>query len=74
MGNVYIPAGATWLPDLMNQLMKFPSGKYDDGVDVCSLIGRGLEYARSPQIKAAKKAEPVYIGAPRHDGLSWMGS
>ena len=74
MGNVFIPRQASWLPDLMSQLMKFPAGKYDDGVDVCSLIGRGLEHARPPQIVTVRKEEPVYIGAPRHDGLSWMGS
>ena len=74
MGNVFIPKHASWLPDLMSQLMKFPAGKYDDGVDVCSLIGRGLEHARAPQIVPVRKEEPVFIGSHRHDGLSWMGS
>ena len=72
MGNVYIPSHAPWLPDLMSQLMRFPAGKYDDGVDVCSLIGRGLEHARPPAMKVEKKAEGVPAPAPRHDGLSWM--
>ena len=74
IGNVFIPAQASWIGDLMTQLMRFPAGKYDDGVDVCSLIGRGLEHARPPQIVTPKKEEPIYIQAPRHDGLSWMGS
>jgi len=73
MGNVYIPKAASWLSDLMGQLMKFPVGKYDDGVDVCSLIGRGLEHARPPQMQAKKTEETVYMPAPRPDGLGWMG-
>jgi phage terminase large subunit-like protein len=72
MGNVFIPAHAPWLPDLMSQLMRFPAGKYDDGVDVCSLIGRGLEHARPPQMKVEKRQEGIPAPPPRHDGLSWM--
>jgi predicted phage terminase large subunit-like protein len=72
MGNVFIPAHAPWLPDLMSQLMRFPAGKYDDGVDVCSLIGRGLEHARPPEMKVKKREEGIPAPPPRHDGLSWM--
>jgi len=68
MGKVYLPKHAPWLPDLMGQLMRFPAGKYDDGVDVCSLIGRGLEHARAPAIKASK---PANGAMPRPHG--WMG-
>jgi predicted phage terminase large subunit-like protein len=74
MGNVYIPMTASWVSDLMGQLMRFPAGKYDDGVDVCSLIGRGLEHAKPPKIEAKPVEEVVYAPAPRHDGLGWMGS
>lgn len=56
MGKVHLPKNAPWKSDLMSQLMRFPAGKYDDGVDVCSLIGRGLEFVRAPQIQ--KKASP----------------
>jgi predicted phage terminase large subunit-like protein len=72
MGNVYLPQHAPWLPDLMSQLMRFPAGKYDDGVDVCSLIGRGLEHARPPEMKVKKVTEGTPAPPPRHDGLSWM--
>lgn len=54
MGKVLIPKNAPWLSDLMSQLMRFPAGKYDDGVDVCSLIGRGLEFAKSPEIRKSQ--------------------
>src|SRR5258708_27577825 len=49
----------------LKQLLQFPSGKYDDAVDVFSLIGRGLEHvqpARKPR-QAVADAEPV----------GWMG-
>lgn len=75
MGNVYVPSAAKWLPDLMSQLMRFPAGKYDDGVDVCSLIGRGLEHARPPAVLRPKAAAVRPIsGAFRNDGNGWMGA
>jgi hypothetical protein len=74
MGNVYLPKHASWMGDLMSQLMRFPAGKYDDGVDVCSLIGRGLEHARPPQMPKPKMPEPVMGGRHNHDGLGWMES
>ena len=73
MGNVYVPAHAPWLPDLMSQLMRFPAGKYDDGVDVCSLIGRGLEHATPPKIQAPKPKAAPPSNFARNDGLGWMG-
>ena len=73
MGNVLMPVQAPWKPELMGQLMRFPAGKYDDGVDVCSLIGRGLEHARLPTIPKPRPIEPP---APlfRASSTSWMGS
>jgi predicted phage terminase large subunit-like protein len=74
MGNVYLPTHASWLPDLMSQLMRFPAGKYDDGVDVCSLIGRGLEHARPPIMPKPKPPASPQYERPNHDGLGWLGS
>lgn len=31
-----------WADDVIDQLIRFPTGKYDDAVDVCSLIGRAV--------------------------------
>jgi predicted phage terminase large subunit-like protein len=73
MGNVFIPKSASWVSELMGQLMKFPAGKYDDGVDVCSLIGRGLEHAKPPAVDQQPKHEIEYLPPPRHDNLGWMG-
>ena len=50
MGKFYLPKASGWKADLMSQLMRFPAGKYDDGVDVLSLIGRGLEFSTTPQL------------------------
>ena len=30
--------------DIIGQLLRFPAGKHDDAVDVCGLIGRGLQF------------------------------
>ena len=43
MNKIFIPAAAAWKSELIGQLTRFPAGKYDDAVDVCSLIGRGLK-------------------------------
>ena len=70
MGNVFVPDHAPWLADLMSQLMRFPAGKYDDGVDVCSLLGRGLEFARAPTIQV--DPPPRQAQRMRNDGNGWM--
>jgi predicted phage terminase large subunit-like protein len=61
-------AGTVWLPKtdwgdrLLNQLCAFngEDGRVDDMVDVCSLIGRGLDEMAdaSPKPKPKKKPEP----------------
>lgn len=69
MGKVYLPRSTPWKADLMSQLMRFPAGKYDDGVDVLSLIGRGLEFSKTPEIpKVQTPNVPI-----RHRGPnSWL--
>lgn len=42
-GTVYLPAKRQWAEDVLNQLIKFPAGKYDDKADVCGLLGRGID-------------------------------
>lgn len=44
-GAVYLPTGKPWALRLVNQLCAFTGedGKIDDMVDVCGLIGRGLD-------------------------------
>lgn len=63
--SIMLPKHSSWRPEIEKQLLQFPSGKYDDAVDVFSLIGRGLEHiapARRPRLRVA---EPEAAG--------WMG-
>lgn len=41
-GTVHVREGA-WGDALVEQLVSFPAGRYDDKVDCCSLIGRALD-------------------------------
>jgi len=70
MGKVYLPKSAPWKADLFSQLMRFPAGKYDDGVDVLSLIGRGLEFANAPKLPQ-QNTNGVHINRPRGPN-AWM--
>lgn len=57
MGMVHFPE-AEWADRVIDQLVKFPDGRYDDGADVCFLLGRyvaDLVSARKPQIKERRK-------------------
>lgn len=51
MGKVLFPRRAPWLADVMGELLRFPAGKNDDSVDVCSLIGRGLQFIGTGKTK-----------------------
>jgi len=42
-GKVFLPKNKPWAIDLVNEMLHFPTGKYDDGVDVLSLFGRVLD-------------------------------
>lgn len=69
MGKVYVPKQSSWKSELLGQLMRFPAGRYDDGVDVCSLIGRGLEFVKAPKVQPkpqAPRRNQAAVGA-------WMG-
>ncbi len=52
------PKFAPWRADVEKQLLQFPSGKYDDAVDVFSLIGRGLEHVVPATVKRPPMPEP----------------
>lgn len=44
LDGLYVPANASWLPDLRSELLSFPAGKHDDMVDALGLIGQLLDY------------------------------
>ena len=66
MGKVFFPAKAAWKGDVLSQLLRFPAAKNDDSVDVFSLIGRGLEYIRTPRAK--REERPIH----NMGGAAWM--
>lgn len=50
-GCVYLPRGVPWAIRLVNLLVAFrgADGDQDDAVDVCGIIGRGLDQMRDPK-------------------------
>lgn len=53
---------ASWRPEVEKQLLQFPSGKYDDAVDVFSLIGRGLEHVQPATKPRPRKVDEQHMG------------
>jgi predicted phage terminase large subunit-like protein len=61
-GTIYLPRNEPWAVRLLNQLCAFNGepGRVDDGVDVCSLMARGLEMMIDARpAPAAKKPPPA---------------
>ena len=44
---------------ILDQLIKFPAGRHDDGVDMCSEFGTGIEEAWQARKTAPPKPEPT---------------
>lgn len=67
-GCVYLPAGKPWAIRLLNQLCAFngQEGRQDDAVDVCSLVGRGLD----EMANAARPSAPRSAPKPRDYGFT----
>lgn len=65
-GKVFFPIGPRWAENAIEQMMAFPNGMNDDFVDMCSLLGLGLQ----SQFKAApvKAKDPP----PRFGTLGWV--
>jgi hypothetical protein len=39
-GTIHFPVKRQWADNCIEQLVKFPAGRWDDKADVCGLIGR----------------------------------
>jgi predicted phage terminase large subunit-like protein len=72
MGKVFLPKAARWKEHVLSQLLKFPAGKYDDAVDVLSLIGRGLEKVRPPSASDGMIRPPIPDYRYKPSQYSWM--
>ncbi len=42
-GTVHFPIRRAWTDHVIDQLVKFPGGRWDDAADVCGLLGRGVD-------------------------------
>lgn len=40
---VFFPIGYRWAEEVIDQLIKFPGGRWDDKADVCGLCGRAID-------------------------------
>lgn len=40
---IHFPIRRPWADRVIDQLVKFPAGRWDDAADVCGLIGRGVD-------------------------------
>jgi predicted phage terminase large subunit-like protein len=72
MGKVFLPRNARWKADFIGQMTRFPAGKFDDKVDTCSLIGRGMEDLKTPRRrrKVEEYRAPVEPGEGREQWLA----
>jgi hypothetical protein len=58
---------------LIEQLIAFPAGRYDDMVDCCSLIGRALDVLMDAEPPSTGKEKPVVPFSREHiEGLDRM--
>lgn len=58
-GNVYLPEGAPWLDDFIDELAGFPRAKHDDQVDALSQALLGASSAKKPP---PPSAPPMIFG------------
>ena len=54
-GRVHFPKDATWLKQMIDELMAFPFGKHDDIVDALAWLGLMLTEMSGPQAERPKK-------------------
>lgn len=69
MGKVFLPKIAAWKADVWGELIRFPAGKHDDVVDVCGLIGRGLQLVKPKRKHKEQKTEFSQMSS-----AGWMGA
>lgn len=69
-GKVWIPR-CDWGDRLVEQLISFPAGKYDDAVDVCALIGLVLDQQHDAIISKPKAEQPKDLWGRKKRSNSW---
>ena len=56
-GQIVFPIKRAWANRVIEQLVKFPAGRWDDACDVCGLIGRGLDSMQNPHVAMSPKRD-----------------
>lgn len=69
MGKVYFPRNALWTEKAIAEMMAFPNGVHDDFVDMCSLIGLGLQSQFGP---SKNRAAEQRRKQPEYGTLAWV--
>jgi predicted phage terminase large subunit-like protein len=74
MGKVYFPT-AEWSLPLKDELLRFPTGRHDDQVDVLSLMGRMLDVMVAGKVVKSKENRRGMTGADldRRERLAKLG-
>ena len=62
-GRVYVPREAPWAENLIDQLCRFPRGKFDDKVDTCSIFAKMINklWAQEAVKNTSKQKDPQSI-------------
>jgi predicted phage terminase large subunit-like protein len=59
-GTVHFPVKRRWADDCIEQLVKFPAGRWDDKADVCGLIGRLVDKMYDAQVPL-RETRPLLV-------------
>jgi predicted phage terminase large subunit-like protein len=54
---IHFPLRRKWTDHVIDQLCKFPGGKHDDAVDVCGLLGRGIDKMHNASLPSAPRRD-----------------
>jgi phage terminase large subunit-like protein len=72
MGLVHLPKDNALAEVLLDQLLKFDAGKYDDGVDACSAFGRFIDRVWEQKPPEPKKPDPTITHIPLTMADMWQ--
>ncbi len=56
-GTVHFPVRRSWTDHVIDQLVKFPGGRWDDAADVCGILGRAMDKMFEAPIPVVERRE-----------------
>jgi predicted phage terminase large subunit-like protein len=59
-GTVHFPVKRAWADNCIEQLVKFPAGRWDDKADVCGLIGRMVDKMQDARLPS-QESRPLLV-------------